>query len=155
MSSTRKLTGLLIAGAALWAIPAQADPLAQDTVEGESTPSQQVAVVPDVDREEVYVPAAKLEMIALVSVPERPPVPSKVVAPGFPAFARRCRLQGTVLARVLVDTTGAVVRVGRIEGNAVFHEAVRQAAKQWEFTPARQGRLAVKSWVTVPFSFEL
>jgi protein TonB len=86
---------------------------------------------------------------------ERPPVAKKRVFPEYPSIARRAGLEGRVVARVLVDERGRVARLDRIEGHAVFREAVEAAARQWEFAPAMQGELAVSAWIAIPFVFRL
>jgi len=86
---------------------------------------------------------------------ERSPVVKKSVSPAYPEIARRAQIEGRVVARVLVDEQGRVARLDRIDGHAVFHEAVATAVRQWEFAPAMQGELAVRAWVSLPFVFRL
>jgi len=121
----------------------------------ESTFSQPIALAPSADGDGDFLPQAKKETIAAVSVPEIAPQVASRVLPAYPAFARKARLQGMVFARILVDESGKVAKVGGVEGNAIFHDAVKVAAEKWEFTPAKQGDKPVRSWVTVPFSFEM
>ena len=101
------------------------------------------------------LPQSKQEQIAALSVAEIEPRVVEWTAPEYPEFARKQRIQGTVLVRMLVDEEGKVVRVGRIRGQAVFHGAVRKAVRKWEFAPARQGGLAVRAWVVQPLCFEM
>lgn len=134
------------------AVPITAEPApVGDTIE--LTPP--VTVAPDLQREDTFLPQNKLETIASLVVPESAPTVVRRVLPAYPAFARLARLRGMVYARLLVDETGKVVQVGQIRGHVAFREAVKAAACEWEFAPARQGSLAVRAWVTVPFSFEL
>jgi len=132
-----------------------AQPLKEKPVVLESPAPIQVAAVPDADRDENILPRSKRETIAAVTVPEVSPKIRLAVAPKYPAFARQARVQGMVYARVLVDQNGKVVRIARIEGQSIFRQAVEEAAQKWEFYPAMQGTLAVRTWVTLPFSFEL
>ncbi len=76
-------------------------------------------------------------------------------APVYPSVARSFRVQGRVLARVLVGGAGQVIRVGRVTGPAALEPAVRAAAATWRFEPSplRPDSLAV--WVTVPVRFVL
>lgn len=83
------------------------------------------------------------------------PLEGCAVLPRYPVFAREGGIQGTVQVRVLVDRGGKVAAVGRVRGQSVFHQAVKEAVEEWEFYPAMQGTLAVETWVTLPFSFEL
>ena len=128
------------------------EPLAAEI---ESTLSQPIALAPSADGDADFLPQAKKETIAAVSVPEVAPQVASRVLPTYPEFARKARLQGMVFARVLVDERGKVAKVGDVEGHAIFRDAVKVAAEKWEFTPAKQGDRPVRSWVTVPFSFEM
>ena len=53
------------------------------------------------------------------------------VAPAYPAAARQARKQGTVTAQLMVDTSGQVTT--KMDGDAVFMEAVRVALRNWRF----------------------
>ena len=139
----------------LLAAPALAENESLDALEAEATLSQQVALAPSVDRDASLLPGSKRETIAAVTVPEVGPRVARTVLPKYPSFAVKARLQGMVFARVLVDENGEVAKVGQVKGHAMFQDAVKVAARQWQFTPARQGAKAVRTWVTVPFSFEL
>jgi protein TonB len=59
------------------------------------------------------------------------------VEPTYPDFARRARIQGTVVLLMTVDELGQPLRVQVLEGHPVFHETAVQAARQWRFEPAR------------------
>ena len=98
---------------------------------------------------EEEVEAAELWMV------EQPPRVLKRVLPAYPDSARKALVEGKVFARVLVGRTGRVEHIDRIEGPQVFHRAVAQAAKVWEFSPAVQNDRAVPVWVSLPFVFEL
>ncbi|MBT4496652.1 MAG: TonB family protein, partial [Gemmatimonadetes bacterium] len=130
-------------------------PLTKKPIALESPAPIQVAAVPGADRDENILPRSKQATIAAVTVPEVSPKIRLAVAPKYPAFARQARVQGMVYARVLVDRNGKVVRVASVEGQSIFKKAVEKAAQKWEFYPAMQGTLAVRTWVTLPFSFEL
>lgn len=80
---------------------------------------------------------------------------SSAGAPRYPSVARAARIQGRVLARVLVGGAGQVIRVGRVTGPAALEPTVRAAAATWRFQPLplRADSLAV--WVTVPVRFVL
>jgi protein TonB len=76
------------------------------------------------------------------------------VDPAYPDFARRARIQGTVVLLMTVDEMGQPLRVQVLEGHPVFHEAAVQAARQWRFEPARlDGRPVSASFrLTLKFS---
>jgi TonB family protein len=156
MATRTHLIALLATSAIAYSpLQVQAEISDADALEAAATVQITVALAPDVDRDEVFVPMGKQEMVASLTVPERAPVATTTVLPNYPAFAQHNRLQGMVFARILVDASGRVAQIGKVKGHAAFHEAVKTAAAQWEFAPARQGKVAVKTWVTVPFSFEL
>jgi TonB family protein len=86
---------------------------------------------------------------------EKKPRILKRVLPAYPDQARQEMIEGKVFVRVLVNIEGQVERVERVTGPEIFHEAVTQAARQWEFTPAIQNEQSVRVWMSLPFSFEL
>jgi protein TonB len=77
--------------------------------------------------------------------------------PKYPAAARKAGWEGTVLARVLVDTKGkaALVSVRQSSGYSVLDEAVRKTVKKWRFVPATQGGVPVSSFHDVKVRFRL
>lgn len=153
--ATRRFTSLTAAALAAGLVlsgPAQAG---NAPLEIAAEPATVLAMAPDLQADDDFLPQSKLETIASLTVPENAPQVVRRVLPAYPAFARLARLRGMVYARLLIDETGKVVQVGQIRGHAAFREVVKAAAREWEFSPARQGDLAVKAWVTVPFSFEL
>lgn len=98
---------------------------------------------------EEEVEAAELWMV------EQPPKVLKKILPVYPDSARRAQVEGKVFARVLVGRKGQVEHIDRIEGPQVFHRAVAQAVKAWEFSPAVQNDRPVPVWASLPFVFEL
>ena len=73
----------------------------------------------------------------------------------YPDIAREGGVEGRVTAKVLVDESGYVIKVGSITGETVFHDEVRDKAKDLQFTPGLQNGKPVKVWVSVPFVFRL
>ena len=76
----------------------------------------------------------------------------------FPAQALRRHMQGTVLLRVLVDESGAPVRVEVEQGSgyALLDRSAReQVLAHWRFQPAMLDGHAVRAWARVPVSFVL
>src|SRR4029077_345171 len=78
-------------------------------------------------------------------------------SPAYPAIARRLRLEGTVVLRVLVDATGRAeaLRIDRTSGANILDQAAMGAVRDWRFVPARQGPEAIAHWVDVPVRFRL
>jgi len=131
--------------------------LAETGAEGTADPP--LALLPSTIREDAFVPESKKQTIASLEVSEVAPRIARKVMPEYPELAHSERLEGMVYARLLVDESGKVIQVGEIKGQLLLREAVREAvhdaARQWDFIPARQGDRPIQTWVIVPFSFEL
>jgi TonB family protein len=82
---------------------------------------------------------------------------ARVVKPEYPEQARAQGWEGTTVLKVLVNLAGKSeqVRVQRTSGFNALDDAAVNAMQQWEFHPARYGREAVPSWVSVPIVFKL
>lgn len=79
------------------------------------------------------------------------------VRPPYPPAARRLRIEGTTLLRVLVLEDGRVgeVVVGKSAGHPDLDGAATDAVRRWRFEPARRGVEAVSMWVQIPVEFRL
>jgi protein TonB len=77
--------------------------------------------------------------------------------PAYPLIARRLRLEGTTIVRVLVSPAGKaeIVQLGTSSGSNVLDQAALNAVREWSFVPARQGNQPVSAWVDVPVRFRL
>jgi protein TonB len=77
--------------------------------------------------------------------------------PVYPPEARRRKQQGLVVLNVFITGEGRPhrVEVAQSSGYALLDEAALTAIKQWQFTPARVGDMAVSSQVEVPVRFRL
>ncbi len=84
---------------------------------------------------------------------EEPPKRINVVSPVYPEMAERAGLKGTVVLKVLVNTSGAVDSVEVVEGPEIFHNASISAARKTKFTPARHNDRPVSCWIIMPFRF--
>ena len=73
----------------------------------------------------------------------------------YPDLAQQVGIEGKVTVKVLVGTDGDVVKIGSMTGPEVFHQEVRDKAKELKFTPGLQSNRPVKVWINVPFSFKL
>jgi protein TonB len=78
-------------------------------------------------------------------------------APRYPAIARKMRLQGVAIIRVMVTTEGRPnsVRLEKSSGARMLDEAALEAVQHWSFVPARRGDKAVPAEVDVPVRFRL
>jgi protein TonB len=77
--------------------------------------------------------------------------------PQYPAVARRLRLQGTAMIRVLVSPEGRPksVKLQQSSGVQILDDAALEAVQEWSFVPARQGKKPIAAEVDVPVSFRL
>jgi protein TonB len=76
--------------------------------------------------------------------------------PVYPAVSKRLREEGTVLLRVSLDTTGAVLEV-TVQTTSTYQRldlAAVEAVRQWRFIPATRGQQPVASTVLVPIAFK-
>ncbi len=85
------------------------------------------------------------------------PRPVHVASPSYPELARMAGIEGNVVTRALVDTSGMVMaaEVLASSGNSALDAAAVEAAQQCRFTPALQRDRRVRVWVAIPFSFRL
>lgn len=77
--------------------------------------------------------------------------------PSYPLAARRRGVEGTVSLRVSVDVAGhprSVVVVAS-SGSDMLDETAQKAVRNWRFTPARRGGVAVAADIIVPIRFQL
>ena len=77
--------------------------------------------------------------------------------PLYPVEARRHREEGLVVLAVQVNREGLPDGVYIVQSSHFqrLDEAAVQAVKQWRFTPARMGGMAVASQIEVPIRFKL
>jgi TonB family protein len=73
----------------------------------------------------------------------------------YPQSAIEIGAEGKVMVKVLVGEDGSVLKIGAVSGNELFHDEVKEKARNLQFTPGLQNNTAVKVWVNVPFSFKL
>lgn len=96
----------------------------------------------------IYTRAAERGAVAL---PENP-------RPRYPETLRSARIEGSVLAEFVVDTSGHVeLTTVRIidSDHALFTDAVRAALPRLRFAPAEADGRRVRQWVRLPFEFRL
>jgi protein TonB len=99
---------------------------------------------------------AKSSVMNADSVDQRPVALHRVE----PQLSRRLiskQIEGIVVVKALIDESGRIadVRVIAASPKGVFEKAVLNAVRRWRFRPAQfQGR-PVKTWVEIPFHFQL
>jgi protein TonB len=77
--------------------------------------------------------------------------------PAYPPEARRRKQEGLVILRVFISGEGLPQRVemAQSSGYGLLDAAALEAVRQWRFTPARLGNLAMASQIEVPIRFKL
>lgn len=73
----------------------------------------------------------------------------------YPEIALASGVEGTCVAKILVGTSGEILKVSNISGPDVFHSEIERKIMDLQFTPALQGGQPVKCYVNVPFKFNL
>jgi protein TonB len=108
------------------------------------------------DTSTTAVPDLPLDPVSYYLVEVKPRQVHRVV-PRYPDLPRRAGIEGKVIVKAVIDTTGAVsqTEVIKSSGNLLLDEAALVAARGSRFTPARQQDRKVAVWVTMPFSFKL
>lgn len=86
---------------------------------------------------------------------DQEPVPITAAQPLYPPSARRGRITGTVVLRVLVGVDGRVQDVQIVQGVTGLTDAAVDAARMWVFQPAFKDGLPVTSWFEIPMVFKL
>ena len=78
-------------------------------------------------------------------------------SPPYPPVARKHKLQGTAVIRVLVSPEGQPksVELEKTSGVRILDDAAVEAVKRWSFVPARRGNVRITAWVDVPIRFHL
>ena len=77
--------------------------------------------------------------------------------PGYPAFARRMGMEGTVMLKVLVSRQGTALKIeiAHSSGHEILDKAAADAVRNWHFVPARKGNSPMEESVKVPVAFRL
>ena len=134
-------------------------------VEGEEVPEEVT-----IDSTELDMDAIPIDLLALGPVGPIGPIsdepldyaeidykphPIRIVTPEYPEQARRRRMEGRVMVKVLVDKEGTVEQVDIISGPDMFRDAALVAAQQFRFRPGRHAGERRKVWMIMPIEFSL
>ncbi len=123
---------------------------------GPQTPASALALTPAPPTPGFAAAVPFLPRAPLASLPEgaEPPVLVTRVDPRYPEAARRMRLGGEVVLRVVVEANGTVGRIDVLSpGPAGMTEAAGDAVRRWTFRPARVAGQAVAVWKVVRIRF--
>lgn len=81
----------------------------------------------------------------------------RAVRPNYPPEAKKKKIEGRVVVRLIVDSAGlsADCAVHAAEPNGYFEEAALAAARKTRFIPGKKNGRPVRSLVLLPFDFRL
>jgi TonB family protein len=77
------------------------------------------------------------------------------VQPVYPPLARQARIQGTVILRATITTSGDVVNLQLISGHPMLAPAAIEAVKQWKYRPYMLNGEAVPVQTEIQVNFRL
>jgi len=90
---------------------------------------------------------------------DEPPVAMVAPVPDYPEFAKKARMEGTVVLEFVVNADGTVGKVevlkSLMSGPGGLDEAAIKAIKKTKFQPALANGKPVSVWVTYPITFTL
>jgi protein TonB len=80
----------------------------------------------------------------------------KKVPPDYPLEAKLVRLEGTVVLRAVIDSSGEVAEVNAVSGPPLLESAAVDAVKHWQYRPyAVNGRpVDVETTIAVVFALD-
>jgi TonB family protein len=86
----------------------------------------------------------------------RPPRPTRMQKPEYNDRTRRAAIEGTVVLRCIVTSSGVAKRIVVVEGlHEDLDKASIEALKSWRFAPAIKGDKPVAVWFVVEFTFRV
>lgn len=78
------------------------------------------------------------------------------MAMGYPEEAKQQKIEGTVIAKVLINEEGEYMRHEIVqEANPLLAAAVEKQLSKLQFSPAKKDGKALKFWVSIPFKFKM
>lgn len=88
---------------------------------------------------------------------DKPPELVNRVEPDYPIMARRQRLTGRVVVKLLVDPHGQVRKASVLQAapQGVFESCVLEAVERWRFKPGYYRGQPVSTWVVLPIQFKV
>ncbi len=78
------------------------------------------------------------------------------VEPKYPEIAKRSKIEGQIMLKLLLGTKGQVIFVEVLNSlHPLCDAAAIKAVSQWRFSPAKEDDKPVKVWLVQPIRFEL
>jgi TonB family protein len=90
------------------------------------------------------------------AAPQEEPKVKKSVTPAYPEILKRAGIEGEVFVKATINEQGTVEKVEVLKTtNADFNAATLDAAKKWEFVPAKKDGKTIRTEVIIPIRFRL
>ncbi|MGH9366863.1 MAG: energy transducer TonB [Thermoanaerobaculia bacterium] len=78
------------------------------------------------------------------------------VEPAYPEWARKARLEGTLILQAVIDTSGSVQELRVLKSaHPALDAAAEDAVRQWRYRPATLNGRVVSVYLTVTVQFRL
>jgi protein TonB len=87
------------------------------------------------------------------AIPPKPLANNPV--PHYPPSARHKGLTGTVMLKVVIDTSGKVIKVEVLRGEEPFASAALDAVRKWKYTPAYYDSSPITVYRIIKIPFKL
>jgi len=136
-----------------------------EIVEGSDEDDESIEVIETIEKSilvnEVAIapPTQEVGTTSKFTIYEEPPVFAVQISPEYPAFAKKSKIQGTVIldVKILADgTVGAIeVKKSVLPGAGGLDEAAIAAIRKSRFQPAKNGGQPIAVWITLPINFSL
>jgi TonB family protein len=97
---------------------------------------------------------AKSAESASASAYDTPPELITIIRPKYPKDARKKKIKGSVLVKVLINKKGLVESAKVTEGIEGLNQSALDAVKKARFKPAKYKGKVVSTWVTLSIDFE-
>jgi protein TonB len=101
------------------------------------------------------IPKPEVEPIRLPenAIPPQPLADNPV--PEYPPSARHKGITGTVMLKVVIDTSGKVIKVEVLRGEEPFASAALEAVRKWKYTPAYYDNRPITVYRIIKIPFKL
>lgn len=88
---------------------------------------------------------------------DSPPKIVRQMPVNYPSLAKKNKVEGRVIARVLIGKKGKAEKMEVVESNpeGVFDENALKSLKHWQFRPGILNGELVPTWVSIPLTFKL
>jgi protein TonB len=103
---------------------------------------------------EVEAPEEEEEAMEFYAVSEKPRILKRGVV-RYPEIARKAGVEAKVVIEFTISKDGKPIGFKIIKGHPMLNDAAIATAKQYKFSPAKQGDKAVKVKWQIPFRFRL